>query len=133
LNKLLAIENWLFTARRLRFYGTGVIVAYVITIARRAFNHQWITLHDGNMRGIDFGWMWLSGRLAASGEAARIFDPTAFSAAQLTFYFPFPEPNSVVHFNRFYYPPTFLFFSYPLGLMPYLIACVAWIAASLVL
>jgi hypothetical protein len=63
------------------------------------------------------------------GEAARIFDYTAFSATQLAFF----GPGNCPHFNRFYYPPTFLFFTYPLGSMPYLIAGAAWIAVWLVL
>ncbi len=133
-DRFLAIEDRVFTERRILVYGTGVIVAHAISLAWLALmHHQWVVLPNGDMRGIDFGWMWLSGKLAASGEAAKVFDPTAFSAAQLAFYFPFPGSDNSLGFNRFYYPPTFLFFTYPLGLMPYPIACVAWIAASLAL
>jgi Glycosyltransferase family 87 len=89
-------------------------------------------LPNGDMRGIDFGWMWLSGKLAALGETAKIFDPAAFSAAQLAFYFPSLGSDAGLLFNRFYYPPTFLFFTYPLGLMPYPVACAAWVTASFV-
>ena len=128
-SKWLEIEDKIFTERRLEFYGIGVIVAYALSFVWRALKHQWFVLPDGNMRCIDFGWMWLSGKLAASGEAARIFDYTAFSAAQLAFF----GPESCPHFNRFYYPPTFLFFTYPLGWMPYLVAGAVWIAASLIL
>jgi Glycosyltransferase family 87 len=127
--KWLEIEDMIFTGWRVRFYGLGVIVAYALSLAWRTFKHQWFVLPDGNMRCIDFGWMWLSGKLAASGEVARIFDYAAFSAAQLAFY----GPESCHHFNRFYYPPTFLFFTYPLGWIPYLLAGAAWIAASFVL
>jgi Glycosyltransferase family 87 len=127
--KWLEIEDTIFTERRLEFYGMGVIVAYAISFGWRAFKHQWFVLPDGNMRCIDFGWMWLSGKLAASGEAFRVFDYTAFSAAQLVFF----GPENCPHLNRFYYPPTFLFFAYPLGWMPYLVAGAVWIAASLIL
>jgi hypothetical protein len=127
------LEDRIFTERQIRFYGMGVVVAYCLSLAWRAFQYQWIILPNGDMRGIDFGWMWLSGKLAASGKAAQIFDPAAFSAAQLAFFFPALGPENGLLFNRFYYPPTFLFFTYPLGLMPYLIACAAWITASLVL
>jgi arabinofuranan 3-O-arabinosyltransferase len=128
-SKWLEIEDKIFTERRLEFYGTGVIVAYAITFVWRAFKHQWFIRPDGTMRCIDFGWMWLSGKLAASGEAARIFDYTAFSAAQLAFF----GRENCPHFNRFYYPPTFVLFTYPLGWMPYLVAGAVWIAASLIL
>jgi hypothetical protein len=125
----LEIEDKIFTEWRLNLYGMGVIVAYAISFAWRAFTHHWFVLPGGSMRCIDFGWMWLSGKLAASGEAARIFDYSAFSASQLAFY----GPESCPHLNRFYYPPTFLFFTYPLGWMPYLVAAAAWIAVGLAL
>ena len=127
--KLLEIEDWIFTERRLRFYGRGVVLAIALSLTWRTFKHQWAIMPDGSMRCSDFGWMWLSGKLAAAGELARIFDYAAFSAAQLEFY----GPENCLHFNRFYYPPTFLFFTYPLGLMPYLLACAIWIVATLVL
>jgi hypothetical protein len=128
-SRFLVFEDEIITERRVRFYGLGVVFAYAVSLAWRTLKHQWFVLPDGNMRCIDFGWMWLSGKLAASGEVARIFDYAAFSAAQLAFY----GPESCQHFNRFYYPPTFLFFTYPLGWIPYLLAGAAWIAASFVL
>jgi Glycosyltransferase family 87 len=127
--KCLEIEDVIFTERRIQFYGMGVIVAFTISFVWRALKQQWFVLPDGNMRCVDFGWMWLTGKLAASGQATRIFDYAAFSAAQLAFF----GPQSCPHFNRFYYPPTFLFFTYPLGWMPYLVAAAAWIAGSLIL
>ena len=128
-SKWLEIEDMIFTEQRVRFYGLGVIVAYSLSFAWRTLQHQWFVLPDGNMRCIDFGWMWLSGKLAASGEASRIFDYIAFSTTQLAFY----GPESCPHFNRFYYPPTFLFFTYPLGWLPYLVAGAAWIVVGLAL
>ena len=128
-SKWLEIEDMIFTEQRVRFYGLGVIVAYALSFAWRTLQHQWFVFPDGNMRCIDFGWMWLSGKLAASGEAARIFDYTAFSTIQLAFY----GPETCPHFNRFYYPPTFLFFTWPLGWLPYLVAAAVWIAVGLAL
>jgi hypothetical protein len=130
---LLGIEDRIFTEWRIKFYGAGVLVAYAVALTWKAFNHQWIILSNGDLWVIDFGWMWLSGRLAASGEVTQVFDHNAFSAAQLAFFFPFLGQNDSLYFNRFYYPPTFLFLTYLLGLMPYLVACAVWIAASLVL
>jgi arabinofuranan 3-O-arabinosyltransferase len=128
-SKWLEIEDSIFTERRVRFYGLGIAFAYAVSLAWRAFRHQWFVLPDGNIRCIDFGWMWLSGKLASAGETARVFDYTAFSAAQAALF----GPEGCLHFNRFYYPPTFLFFTYPLGWMPYLVAGAVWIAASLIL
>jgi hypothetical protein len=131
--KLLVSEDKILTEWRLELYGLGVIFAYAVALACRAFEHQWIVLPNGDIQGLDFGWMWLSGKLAASGEAARVFNPTAFSAAQQALFLPSLGPESVVYFNRFYYPPTFLFFTLPVGSLPYMIGCAAWITASLAL
>jgi hypothetical protein len=123
------IEDWIFTERRVRLYGTGVAVAYVISLAWRYFHGQWVFLSDGKLRCTDFGWMWLSGKFAALGESTQIFDYSAFSAAQIALF----GQDGCAFFTPFVYPPTFLFFTYPLGWMPYLVAFAVWILATLVL
>jgi hypothetical protein len=72
--------------------------------------------------------MWLSGKLAVARSLSTVFDYPAFADAQAALFGPVLEncPN----FNRFYYPPTFLFFIYPFGTMPYGIALGAWIIVS---
>jgi arabinofuranan 3-O-arabinosyltransferase len=89
----------------------------------------WPYLSNGTPKCIDFGWMWLSAKFAVTGELARIFDYPAFSHAQTTFFGPLLQncPN----FNRFYYPPTFLFFIYPFGFLRYGIALGVWISILL--
>src|SRR5277367_5844689 len=72
--RLINIEDWIFTEWRIRFYGSGVAVAYALSLIWRFFHGQWIFLSDGRLRCTDFGWMWLSGKFAASGEPAQIFD-----------------------------------------------------------
>jgi hypothetical protein len=67
--------------------------------------------------------MWLSGKFAVAGDLSRIFDFSAFSTAQAAFF----GPGHCINYNRFFYPPTFLFFTYPFGYMPYYIALAAWI------
>lgn len=65
------------------------------------------------------------------GRVAQIFDYSAFSAAQITLF----SQDSCPFFTPFHfvYPPTFLFFIYPLGWMPYLVAFTVWILATLFL
>lgn len=47
-DKLFQIEDHIFTGQRLRFYGSGVVVAYVISLAWLAINHdQWIIFPNG--------------------------------------------------------------------------------------
>jgi hypothetical protein len=127
--RLAGIEDRIFTERRIRFYGTGVAIAYALSLGWRFLHGQWIFLSDGKLRCTDFGWMWLSGKFAASGEAAKIFDHSAFSAAQIALF----GRDGCAFFTPFVYPPTFLFFTYPLGWMPYLVAFAAWIVVTLFL
>jgi hypothetical protein len=120
--RLHEIEDRIFTGRRLQLYGLGVPVAYAIALAWRIFHGQSIFHSDGRLRCVDFGWMWLSGKFAASGDLARIFDYPAFAGAQLALF----GPDNCPLIPHFYYPPTFLFILFPLGFMPYLIAFVVW-------
>jgi hypothetical protein len=126
---LIGIEDRISTERRIRFYGRGVIFAYILALMWRFAHGQWIFHSDGRLRCTDFGWMWLSGKFAVSGEAARIFDHSAFSAAQIALF----GREGCAFFTPFVYPPTFLFFTYPLGWMPYLVAFATWILATFVL
>jgi hypothetical protein len=126
---LAKIEDRIFTERRIRFYGAGVAVAYALSLAWRLAKGQWILLPDGRPRCIDFGWMWLNGHIAVSGDPAQIFNYSTFSAAQLAL---FGEGNCTF-FSPFGYPPTFLFFTYPLGFLPYLVAFAVWVLATLAL
>ena len=128
-NKLTAIEDWIFTQRRISFYGLGIAVAYLLSLAWRLVHGQWVILPDGRLRCIDFGWMWLSGRFAVSGNSAKIFDYSTFSAAQIALF----GHDNCPFITPYVYPPTYLFMTYFLGFMPYLIAFAAWVLATLFL
>jgi hypothetical protein len=121
------IEDRIFTERRLRFYGSGIIFAYVISFAWRFAHGQWIFLADGRPRCVDFGWMWLSGKLEVSGNLDKILSYSYFSVAQLDL---FGQHNCPL-LARFGYPPTFLFLTYPLGFLSYGTAFVLWVLTTL--
>ena len=127
LNKLLAIEDKIFTERRIQFYGTGVVIAYALSLAWRLAHGQWIFLSDGRPRCVDFGWMWLSSRFAVSGDPAQIFDYPTFSAAQIALF----GHDNCPWITPYVYPPTYLFMTYFLGFMPYLVAFGAWVLTTL--
>jgi hypothetical protein len=126
------IEDRLFTEFRLRVYGSLVLSAIVLSMCILA--HRWPLLANGNPNCIDFGWMWLSGKFAIAGDAARIFDYPAWSEAQAAFYGPAGGKNAILsqctYFNRFYYPPTYLFFTYSLGFLSYVGAIITWVITS---
>jgi hypothetical protein len=126
---LAELEGRLFTERRITLYATGVILAYILALAWRLFHGQWIFLSDGRFKCTDFGWMWLSGKFAASGIVEKIFDYTTFSAAQFTLF----GSQNCPFFTPFVYPPTYLFFTYALGFLPYVVAFAAWVLVTLCL
>ena len=70
-DKLITFEAWFFTQRRIRFYGSGVVVAYAIGLAERAFWHIWLFQENGQPSCIDFTTMWVSGIFAGSSDPAR--------------------------------------------------------------
>jgi hypothetical protein len=105
-----------------------VAVVYFVVLATLLFKGQWVIRAGGKIANIDFGRIWLSGNLAQSSDPMRIFDSSGFSAAQLALF----GTNSGPLFP-FVYPPTFLLFTYPFGLLPYLAAFAVWIVATLIL
>jgi hypothetical protein len=129
-DKLVKFEDWFFTDRRLRFYGWGVVLAYAIGLAERWYWHIWLFQDDGRPSCIDFTTMWLTGIFAGSSDPARIYDDSAWAAAwkSLTGL----EGCSYAQ-GHTSYPPLLLFFTYPLGLMPYVAAFATWTMVTLLL
>jgi hypothetical protein len=123
------IENRLFTNWRLTLYGSGAVVVYFVVLASLLFKGQWVIRAGGEIAKIDFGYFWVSGNLARLSDPTRVYDSFAFSAAQLAL---FGKGGGPI-FPYFVYPPTFLLFTYPLGLMAYLPAFMMWMVATLIL
>src|SRR5215469_7553274 len=103
--KLLEIEDRIFTRCRLRFYGSGLAIAYAgaALLAWALGRGEWVILPSGKLGEIDFCWIWMSGVFAVPSDSARIYDPSVLSAAQNTVF----GPGKCV-FYYFDYPPTSL-------------------------
>ncbi len=130
-SKLITFEDWIFTERRLRLFGSILVAAYVlgVLLAWGLYRGDWAVLPDGTLSNIDFCWIWVSAKFAASGDPSRIYDQTVYAAAQDIYY----PPGECLFMHQYIYPPTFLFFVYPLGFLPYLIAFATWVIATLLL
>jgi len=126
--KLTTLEAWFFTKQRLRFYVSGVLVAYALGLAARFFFHSWIFEADGKPSCIDFSHIWVGGSLAVSANPALVYDYSAFSAARVALG---GADGCVPVLNQFVYPPTYLFFIFPLGWMSYAAAFAAWTVVTL--
>ena len=128
---LLALEGWIFNERRLQIYGSSVVAAYALggLVSWGLSRGVWAVLPDGSLSNIDFCWIWASGKLVASSDPSQIYDHSVYAAAQQMFY----RPGECLFMHQYIYPPAFLFFSYPLGLMPYLAAFTVWVIATFIL
>lgn len=77
---------------------------------------------NGFLIGTDFISFWASGRMLLAG--ANVYDTAAHVAAQREFY---AMPGE---YTAFFYPPNFLPFVWPLGLLPYFPALAAWLGVT---
>ncbi|HEX3521768.1 MAG TPA: glycosyltransferase family 87 protein [Stellaceae bacterium] len=130
-SKLRALEDRIFAERRLQICASGIIAAYAVGILVSWMINRgvWAVLPDGTLSNIDFCWIWVSGKFAASSDPSRIYDHSVYAASQDMFY----RPGECLFMHQYIYPPTFLFFAYPLGFMPYLLAFAIWVIATMLL
>ncbi len=84
-------------------------------------------LHDsaGKVLGRDFIVFWAAGGLALDGQVREIFDLASFHALQKE------RLGLTVPVYPWLYPPHFLLYLLPLGLLPYLWAYLAWTGGTL--
>ena len=116
-----------FTERPLTLCASGILLGYLAALPVDIYRRIW-PAHPAPLDHpcIDFIWMWLSGKFAASSMPWRIYDHSAFVAAQKAVY-----GQAACFLDHFDYPPTVLFFTEPLSLVPYSVAFPLWIAATL--
>src|SRR6266513_5428155 len=81
-DKLVILEGWLFTPRRIRRYAAGAIAAYTTGLVARWSLHTWLFFADGKQTCNDFVYHWVSGVLAGSGDRALVYDFPTFSGAR---------------------------------------------------
>jgi hypothetical protein len=81
----------------------------------------------GNAVGRDFLTTWRTGRSVLGYGPAAWFDPSVYNAALRVMF----GPNFPGHYWS--YPPHFILFTWPFGLLPYLPAYVAWCVLGIAL
>jgi hypothetical protein len=131
--KLFNIEERIFTERSLRLYGSGMLIAVVaafILLWWGKARGDWVVSRDGTIGSIDLCWMWVSSKIAASSDPGALYDPTAVTALYDKLFNP---GECLFRHHQYIYPPTFLFFIYVLGILPYLAAFALWVIATLLL
>jgi arabinofuranan 3-O-arabinosyltransferase len=130
-NKISDLEDRIFTEWRIRLYALSIAGLYSVLLAWEILlNGRSVINNMGKPRCIDFCYMWVSGKIAVSGDPFRVYDYSAFSSLQAILVSP-PIGNYPPF--HFLYPPTFLLFTLPLGLMSYFVAFAVWTIATLIL
>ncbi len=116
--------------RQMNWLGAGRAQGYLRLLAAMnlamlgwllATSHQGIDA-NGFLLGSDFLSFWTTGRMLPAGS--NPYDAAAHIVAQRQFF------ASSDGFTAFFYPPSFLPFCWPLGLLPYFAALAAWLAAT---
>ncbi len=116
--------DWL-TLERLRGYAVIFLAIYVTAAV------LWIALADGLIDrngkplGSDFSNVYAAGTLVLAGKADAAYDWETEHAAEKAIF------GRDVPFYGWHYPPQFLIVASMLALLPYALALVAWMAATL--
>jgi len=113
--------DWL-TAARARAYLwimallNGVTLALLVATSRNGVDR------NGHLLGTDFLSFWTVGRMLIGRR--DIYDQSAHIAAQQAYF------TQADGFTAFFYPPTFLPFCWPLGLLDYFPALALWLVVT---
>jgi hypothetical protein len=121
-----AVEDRIFTRRRLSLFGYAFLAANVTAFVIRFFVGKWLFGKAGHPAFTDFLDWWVGGQFALRGDAAGAYNYSKFSAAQASV-LRSPPPVTYFHYG---YPPTMLLLFEPLAARPYAAAFFAWIAAT---
>jgi arabinofuranan 3-O-arabinosyltransferase len=116
----------LSAARMVKLVGLTLALGYLIVLSGTYLKGDFLT--DAQRRPIanDFVNVWAAGRLTLDGDPAAAYDwPTHKAAEVRAIGYPFAD------YYGWHYPPTFLFVAAALATLPFLVAALAWLAATL--
>jgi arabinofuranan 3-O-arabinosyltransferase len=116
-----------FTAWRLQAYGYTLAAVYACAYFFAYHHRVWLVDGKGTPLFSDFAaGIWLTGRQAAHGHAALLYDPSSYIKLQKSLLGLSPS-----YYPNWPYPPIFLFMLVPFGLLPYAAAFLSFQAATL--
>lgn len=108
-------------------FGAGVFFLVVEIAYFGAWQHPslWVPTPDAidAVIGRDFLNIWMGGRAALAGGPAAWFDADTYNAVIRGIL----QPNALTDYRYYWsYPPDIVLFTWPFGLMPFLVAYLAW-------
>ncbi|MBT2133703.1 DUF2029 domain-containing protein [Croceibacterium sp. LX-88] len=113
--------EWLDRSRATAYLGILAAINITSLVALVLTSHGGVD-RNGSLLGTDFLSFWATGQMLHQG--APVYDAAAHIAAQRAFYA--PEEG----YMAFFYPPSFLPFCWPLGLLGYFPALAIWLLAT---
>jgi arabinofuranan 3-O-arabinosyltransferase len=114
-------------ARRLiAVIGLALALGYLVVLFGTYLQGHFLTDPQGRPIANDFVDVFAAGRLALDGEAVTAYNWTAHKAAEVR-----ALGHDFPGYYGWHYPPTFLFVAAALATLPYLVAMLAWLAATL--
>jgi len=120
-----ARQHWL-NSERLRLYPAVLLACYLVFVVIRVYYLVWRHEAVGPLAG-DFLPFWSASYLALHGHAVDAYNVNALTAVELH---AMPYFSKVGGIMPWLYPPTFLLVVYPLALVPYNVAAVAFVGGT---
>jgi arabinofuranan 3-O-arabinosyltransferase len=108
--------------------ASGISFAYLADLAWMALTHRWILDAGGHPLAADFLSFWSAGLLAQGGHAAQAYDWSIMHALQGRL-----MHHTASGFLGWAYPPLFFAVAMVLALLPFGMAFLGWVGASLAL
>lgn len=106
--------------------GLTLALGYLVVLAGALMSGHWLFDSAGRVIANDFVDVWAAGQLALEGHAASAYDWMVHKAAEAQ-----AVGHPIGNFYGWHYPPTFFFAAVALALLPYTVAAVTWLAATL--
>jgi Glycosyltransferase family 87 len=126
-----SLENSIFAPERIRrlFFIFSIFYYCSLAVSLIYSNYTYWLAH-GRPELIDFSWIWAVGQAVVSGNGGRVYDFSYFSTPQIAI---FGHQGSAGGGFAYVYPPNFLFYLAPLGLLPYFPALLCWLVSTFLL
>jgi alpha-1,2-mannosyltransferase len=121
---VLSSGSWL-TAERAKLYPLAFLVTNALVFLGFVLAGHGNLDALGKPIGTDFASFWTASRFVLAGNAAGAYDPYQHHAAQILLF-----GKKDVDFYAWFYPPTALLIVAPLGLLPYGISLLSWLAVT---
>jgi hypothetical protein len=113
-------------ARLVVLIGLILALGYLVVLGGAYLDGHFLTDTHGQPIANDFVNVWAAGRLTLDGDAAAAYDWPLHKAAEVR-----AVGHDFANYYGWHYPPMFLFVAAALATLPYLVAAVLWLAATL--